>query len=76
MVITCPSTRNTITDASSTAVAACLSIMEGIRATAASLEASGIPSMPIVLVMASSSITSSCDFEIVMTPPVSITINS
>ena len=73
---TCPSTRNIMTDASSTAALACLSIIEGILATAASLEASGIPSIPIVVVIAKSSITSTCDFAILRTPPVSTTINS
>jgi hypothetical protein len=73
---TCPSTRNIMTDASSTAEAACFSIIEGILATAASLKAIGIPSIPMVVVMAKSSITSDCDFEILRTPPVSTTINS
>uniref|UniRef100_A0A2P2LKN4 Uncharacterized protein n=1 Tax=Rhizophora mucronata TaxID=61149 RepID=A0A2P2LKN4_RHIMU len=61
---------------SSTAAIACFSIIEGILATAASLEASGIPSMPMVVVIAKSSITLSCDFDILRTPPVSTTINS
>lgn len=73
---TWPSTTNIITAASSTAETACLSIIDGILATATSLVPSGMPSMPIVVVIASSSMTSSCDFERVITPPVSMTINS
>ena len=73
---TWPSTRNIMTDDSSTAAVACFSIIEGILATAASLEASGIPSMPMVVEIAKSSITLACDFDTVTTPPVSTTINS
>nr|GMD16350.1 hypothetical protein Iba_chr07cCG8540 [Ipomoea batatas] len=65
-----------MTDDSSTAKVACLSIIEGILATAASRVASGIPSIPMVVEIANSSITSSCNFEIVRTPPVSTTVNS
>lgn len=73
---TWPSTRKTITDDSSTAAIACFSIIDGILATAASLEARGIPSIPIVVVISRSSITVDCDFETVITPPVSTTMNS
>lgn len=73
---TWPSTRKIMTEDSSTAAVACFSIIEGILATAASLEASGIPSIPMVVEMANSSMTLACDFETVRTPPVSTTINS
>lgn len=65
-----------MTDDSSTATVACLSIIDGILAIAASLDASEIPSMPMVVETANSSITSLCDFESVRTPPVSTTTNS
>nr|POF11793.1 g-type lectin s-receptor-like serine/threonine-protein kinase [Quercus suber] len=58
-----------ITDASSTAAIACLSIMDGILAKSASLEASVILSIPIAVVIAQPSITSACDFAILRTPP-------
>jgi len=74
--ITWPSTRKMITGDSSTAAIACLSIIDGILATAASLEARGIPSIPMVVLISRSSITVVCDFETVRTPPVSTTMNS
>jgi len=73
---TWPSTTKIITADSSTAAVACFSIMEGILAIAASLELSGIPSMPMVVDTFSSSMTPDGDFETVITPPVSTTTNS